>query len=45
LLVVAARDAEDVTLEFVAEGVAGDFLGDFLLVEDAAGGCVLDLSL
>ena len=36
LLVVAASDAEDVALEFVAEGVARDFLGHFLVVEDAA---------
>ena len=36
LLVVTASDAEDVALELVAEGVAGDFLGHFLVVEDAA---------
>ena len=36
LLVVSAGDAEEVALEFVAEGVSGDFLGDFLFVEDAA---------
>ena len=38
LLVVPAGDAEDVAFEFVAESVARDFLGDFLFVEDAAGG-------
>ena len=36
LLVVPACDAEDVALPFVAEGVAWDFLGDFLVVEYAA---------
>ena len=36
LLVVAASDAEDVALPLVAEGVAGDFLRDPLVVEDTA---------
>lgn len=37
LLVVAAGDAEDVALPFIAQQVTGHFLCDFLVVEDAAG--------
>ena len=33
LLVVSSTDTENVTLELIAEGVSGHFLGDFLLVE------------
>ena len=36
LLVVAASNAEDVALPLIAEGVAGDLLGDPLVVEDTA---------
>ena len=45
LFVVPACDAEDVAFPFVAEGVALDFLRDFLVVEYAAdemGGECLD---
>jgi len=35
LFVVPACDAEDVAFPFVAEGVAWDFLGDFLVVDYA----------
>jgi len=38
LFVVTAGDAEDVSFPFVAEGVAGNFLGDLFVVEDAAVG-------
>ena len=37
LLVVPARDADDVALEFIAYRVSLDFLGDFLVEKDAAG--------
>ena len=33
LLVVSSTDTENVTLELITEGVSGNFLGDFLLVE------------
>ena len=36
LFVVPASDVEEVAFPFVAEGVAGDLLGDFFVVEDAA---------
>ena len=36
LLVVPAGDAEDVSLPFVAEGIARDFLGDLFVIEYAA---------
>ena len=34
LLVVSARDAEDVSLELVAEGVSGYLLGHLFVIED-----------
>jgi len=34
LLIVSTRDAENVAFPFVADRVARDFLGDFLVVED-----------
>ena len=34
LFVISARDTEDVSFPFVADGVCGDFLRDFLVVED-----------
>lgn len=36
LLVVSTSDTEDVAFPFVTERVAGNFLGDLLVVEDAA---------
>jgi hypothetical protein len=38
LLVVATGDAEDVARPFGSEGVGGDFLRDFFVVEDWAAG-------
>lgn len=43
LLVVTAGDAEDVALELVADGVAGDFLSHAAVHEDAELALVLDL--
>jgi len=43
LLVVPAGDAEEVAFPFVAEGVAGDFLGYFFVVEDADSSFVVDV--
>lgn len=34
LFVISTRDTEDVSFPFVADRVSGDFLGDFLFVED-----------
>ena len=39
LLVVATSDAEGVALEFIAERVGSDLLGDLLVVEDTAVMC------
>jgi hypothetical protein len=36
LFVVTARDTEDVTFEFITDGVGGDFLRDTLVEEDSA---------
>ena len=36
LLIVSTGYAEDVAFPFVTEGVTGDFLRDFLVIEDAA---------
>jgi hypothetical protein len=36
LLIIATCDAEDVSLEFIPERVARDFLGDALFVKDSA---------
>jgi hypothetical protein len=37
LFVIAARDAEDIALEFFANGLSGDFLRQFLVIEHATG--------
>jgi hypothetical protein len=37
LLVIATRDAEDIALEFLADGFSGDLLRESLVVEDATG--------
>jgi len=33
LLVVSTGDAEDIAFPFITNGIGGDFLGDFLVVE------------
>lgn len=43
LLVVAAGDAEDVALPFVADGVGGDFLSDALVEEDAEAALLIEV--
>ena len=40
LFVVATGNAEDVTLPLVTDWVGGDFLGDPLVIEDAAGSLI-----
>jgi hypothetical protein len=36
LLIVSTGNAKDVAFPFVTEGVTGDFLRDFLVIEDTA---------
>jgi hypothetical protein len=36
LLIVTTRDTENVTLEFISERIAGDFLGHTLVIETTA---------